>query len=196
MWDGGLFQKFLSYFTEIADRQALPRARLGEAEFVVSEILTTPGSHPWAGVTALADLQKRLDEPAPASIAPEFCTPASFKLQDDEVELMPLPRLVFGNLASALRALSGEDLVRQVEQYAERHVRLNPYRLQRRALTLHNQPQLGMVGRVEYRLSDDTPLTRALSLLADLAFYTGVGRKTAQGMGMARRIPTPKKEVV
>jgi CRISPR-associated endoribonuclease Cas6 len=35
---------------------------------------------------------------------------------------------------------------------------------------------------------EDGPLARAINVLADLAFYAGIGRKTTQGMGMARRL--------
>ena|GEM_PF-3958302 len=44
------------------------------------------------------------------------------------------------------------------------------------------------------QLAEDSALARALNLLADLAFYTGVGRKTTQGMGMTRRIEFSAKE--
>ncbi|MEZ0396398.1 MAG: CRISPR system precrRNA processing endoribonuclease RAMP protein Cas6 [Anaerolineales bacterium] len=195
MLDETLFRSFIEYFLERpSPRVPLPRGegriRLGDAHFAVTEILTTPGSHPWAGFTTLEDLQKRLDEPPPPSITFEFHSPTSFKLQGKEVELMPYPKLVFGNLAGAWRALTGEDLVEPVEKYAEANLRLVLHRLERRALTLKNYPQLGSVGRVEYQFlrPEDTPLARALNLLADLAFYTGIGRKTPQGMGMARRL--------
>jgi CRISPR-associated endoribonuclease Cas6 len=196
-----LFRTFVEYFLD-ARNKTLPRLRLGDAHFAVSEILTTPGSHPWAGFTTLEDLQRRLDEPAPASIAFEFHSPVSFKLRDETVELIPYPKLVFGNLATAWKALSGEDLVKAVEQYAEANLRLVIHRLERRASTLRNHRELGMVGRVEYQFiqPDDAPLARALHLLADLAFYAGIGRKTAQGMGMARRVESvsraPAKDVI
>ncbi len=182
-----LFRTFLEYFMD-GDGRRLPHIRLGDAHFAVTEILVTPGSHPWAGFTALEALQHRLQEPPPASFGFELHSPTSFSLGDGKIETVPHPRLVFGNLASAWRALTGEDLVREVEQYAESHLRLVTHRLERKALTLHNRPQLGVVGRVEYRFdpAEDTPLARTLHLLAELAFYTGLGRKTAQGMGMTR----------
>ncbi|GAB4459565.1 MAG: hypothetical protein Kow0070_14690 [Anaerolineales bacterium] len=192
-----LFRYFIEYFLK-AEGKTLPKIRLGDAHFAVSEILTTPGVHPWAGFTTLEDLQKRLDEPAPAQIAFEFVSPTSFKLQDERVELLPLPRRVFGNLATAWKALrpgsgqalTGEDMVRAVEEYAEQNLQLQWNRMEKRALIIKHHPQLGMVGPAVYhfRRPEDTPLARALNLLADLAFYTGIGRKTAQGMGMVRRI--------
>jgi CRISPR-associated endoribonuclease Cas6 len=189
--DETLFRKFIEYFLDSPSPKGTAEIRLGDAHFLVSEILTTPGSHPWAGFTTLEALQKRLDEPAPDSLSFEFHSPTSFKL-GDHIELIPYPKLLFGNLATAWKNLSGEDMVEAIEKYAQQNLQLTPHRLERRALTLSNQPQLGSLGKVEYRLlhPEDTPLARALNLLADLAFYTGVGRKTTQGMGMTRRVET------
>jgi len=193
--DETLFRAFIEYFLDTPSPQRHPEIRLGDAHFLVSEILTTPGSHPWAGFITLEALQKRLDEPPPASITFEFHSPTSFKL-GNHIELILYPKLVFGNLATAWKNLSGENLVEAVEKYAEKNLQPVLHRLERRALTLSNQPQLGSVGKVEYRFlhPEDTPLARALNLLADLAFYTGVGRKTTQGMGMTRRIEFSAKE--
>ncbi len=195
MLDEGLFKTFLERFHHPNDK-GLPEVRLGDAHFWVSEILTTPGSHPWTGYTTLEELQKRLDEPAPPSITFAFYSPVSFSLgkpqgaQKNIYESTPYPRLVFGNLATAWKALTGEDMVKAVENYAEQNLRLILHRVEQRAVTMRDHPEKGSAGRVEYQFTstEDTPPARALNLLADLAFYTGIGRKTAQGMGMARRV--------
>lgn len=195
--DDTLFKSFIDYFMTLpaaAGRGGrgegrLPQIRLGDAHFGVSEILTTPGSHPWAGYTSLDDLRKRLDEPAPESLPFELFSPTSFSLVKGRFELIPYPNLVFGNLAAAWKAITGENMVEAIEKYAEKSWRLTLHRVERKAVTLHNHPQLGTVGRVEFQRQEggDAPLARALNLLADLAFYTGLGRKTAQGMGQVRR---------
>jgi CRISPR-associated endoribonuclease Cas6 len=202
--DDTLFKSFIDYFLNPDPTPSpspsekrrwrgghveLPQIRLGDAQFGVSEILTTPGSHLWAGYIALEDLQKRLDEPAPESVILDLNSPTSFSLEKNHFELTPYPKLVFGNLATAWKAITGENMVEAVEKYAEKTWRLELHRTERKTLILHNHPQLGIVGRVEFRQVEyqDAPLARALNLLADLAFYTGLGRKTAQGMGMCRR---------
>jgi CRISPR-associated endoribonuclease Cas6 len=187
--DDTLFKTFIDYFMSASQRK-LPEIRLGDGHFLVREILTTPGSHPWAGYIGLEELQKRLDDPAPQRFCFEFHSPTSFKLQDKQVATLPTARLVFGSLATAWKALTGEDHVRAVETYAEQNLDIGAYHLRRERLILHNNPQLGAVGTVEFINSDkaDHPTARALNLLADLAFYTGLGRKTAQGMGMVSRV--------
>ncbi len=188
--DDSLFRTFIEYFMNVNGRK-LPEIRLGDGHFCVSEILTTLGSHPWAGYTSIEDLQKKLDEPLPGKFKFEFFTVTSFKLQDKNLELTPKPKHVFGNLAGAWRQLTGENCVQAIEEYAEKHLVMGSYQLQTRRTRLHNTLQLGAVGKVEFIRTDqeDHAAARALNLLADLAFYTGLGRKTAQGMGMVSRIP-------
>jgi CRISPR-associated endoribonuclease Cas6 len=196
--DEGLFQSFVDYFMSLStagrsrggSERNFPPIRLGDAHFLVSEILTTPGSHPWAGYVSVEELQKRLDDPAPKKFTFELHTPTSFRLQDKEVATLPTPKLVFGNLAGAWRVLTGENNVEAVEKYAEKNLILGNYKLRTDRLFLHNNPQLGSVGRLELIRTDkgDETTARALNLLADLAFFAGLGRKTAQGMGMVRRI--------
>lgn len=198
MLDDGLFRSFIEYFMNFPSSTGRgvrgegkhPQIRLGDAHFLVSEILTTPGSHPWAGYISIEELQKRLDEPAPAKFVFELHTPTSFRLQDKEIATKPTPKLVFGNLAGAWRALTGENNVEAVEKYADANLVMRNSKLRPDRLVLHNNPQLGSVGRVEFIRADKTdhPTARALNLLADLAFYSGLGRKTAQGMGMVRRL--------
>lgn len=102
---------------------------------------------------------------------------------------MPTPALVFGSLARAWDAITGQEQSKIIEAYAAENLLFSAFDLRTERMTLHNQTQLGAVGRCEFiRVKkEDEPLARALSLLADLAFYTGLGRKTAQGMGMSSR---------
>lgn len=196
--DEGLFQSFIDYFMPLStsgrsgggSERNFPPIRLGDAHFLVSEILTTPGSHPWAGYVSVEELQKRLEEPAPEKFTFELFTPTSFRTQGKEVATLPAPKLVFGNLAGAWRALTGENHIEAVEKYAEKNLTLGTYKLHTDRLILHNNPQLGSVGRLEFIRTDKTDHfpARVLNLLADLSFYSGLGRKTTHGMGMVRRV--------
>ena len=184
--DDVLFRSFIEYFQAGSAGCAI---RLGDAHFLVNEVLTTPGSHPWAGSITLDDLRRRLDAPPPDAIALEFYTPTSFKL-GDYIETLPLPRLVFGSLATAWANLAGERLTPAIERFAQEAIHPEVHRLTRHGPRLNNHPQIGATGRVVYRFltREDSPLACAINALADLAFYTGVGRKTTHGMGMARRV--------
>jgi len=198
--DDGLFKSFIEYFMNPTlsaspfqsptGRRELPQIRLGDAHFSVSEILSTPGSHPWAGYISIEELQKRLDEPAPRRFSFEFFSPTQFGYKDDWKITLPLPRFVFGSLASAWRMLTGDDNVRAIEKYAEENLLFGNYDLYTQDAVIENKKHPGGVGKVEYLLTDkgDSIPARALNALADLAFYSGLGRKTTQGMGMTRRV--------
>jgi CRISPR-associated endoribonuclease Cas6 len=187
MLDDVLFRTFLEHFLHGGN---LPSVRIGDAQFLVSEILTMPGSHPWAGYVALEDLQKRLDEPAPQKFAFELYTPTAFGWKEGLISPMPSPAFVFGNLARAWDALTGQEQAKVIEKYATENLVFSSFDLQTERMVLHNKTQLGAVGRFELIRAGnaDEPLARALNLLADLAFYTGLGRKTTQGMGMVSRM--------
>lgn len=185
--DDLLFRVFIERFLKSGNQLEI---RLGDAKFLVSEILTIPNSHPWAGYTTLEELQKRMDKPAPQRFAFELNTPTSFKLEGKNIETLPKPERVFGSLATAWRELTGTDYVQMIEEYAKENLLFGQVYLQTERTILHGKPQLGSTGRFEYILTDqsNTSAARALNLLAGLAFYSGLGRKTAQGMGQARQI--------
>lgn len=185
--DEKLFQTFIARFLY---GNARPSLRLGEASFLVTEILTTPGSHAWAGYTTLEELRARLEQFPPARFELQLETPTAFSLGGSRVATLPLAELVFANLGRAWQRLGGEDQVKPLRQYCQENLLVGAYDLKTQAMHLFNRPQLGAVGRVEYvRLErEDCPEARWLGLLADLAFYTGVGRKTGMGMGQCRRV--------
>jgi len=186
--DDALFKPFISYFAE-AHQTRLPEVRLGDSHFIVREILNTPGSHPWAGYCSVEELQKKVDAPPQEKFLFELHTPTSFRLSKG-FATMPTPKLVFGSLAGAWRTITGENNVEAVEKYAEQNFVMGNYKLHTERSILHNNSQVGSVGRFEFIRTDatDHPIARSLNLLAELAFFAGLGRKTPQGMGMARRM--------
>jgi hypothetical protein len=117
--------------------------------------------------------------------------------------LLPLPHYVFPGLAKrwqdvAPPSLSAYIQYERVEQYCQDEgivisdYALKPHRLK---FTTHIQP--GFVGTCTYDLrgpdepaSADSPLTvrQQILLLANLAFYTGIGYKTTMGLGRTRII--------
>jgi CRISPR/Cas system endoribonuclease Cas6 (RAMP superfamily) len=74
--------------------------------------------------------------------------------------------------------------------YVDEHVVVKRIQgLETRMLRYRRAPQVGFVGRVCYGLMAEDSAARAqLDALANLAFYTGVGMKTTQGMGQVRRV--------
>ena len=187
-----IFKQFMARFLRGEGR---PVIRLGRALLLIKEILATPGSHPWAGYSSWAQLAAEA-QPA-AEIALEFASPTAFgfgqKAWGKKIMLLPWPETVFGSLARSWNNLAPPLL--QVDRdtlktYLGEHVvvkRIEHLRTQ--MLSFRRAPQVGFVGEVTYGLMADDEAARCqLNALADFAFYSGVGMKTAMGMGQCRRM--------
>jgi len=107
--------------------------------------------------------------------------------------VLPLPELVFDSLARQWNSLAPVPLQidrQALRTYTDQHVVI------KRLESLHTQmlhfakaPQVGFVGRVSFGLMGDNDIARLyLNMLADFAFYAGVGMKTTMGMGQCRRV--------
>ncbi len=187
-----IFEQFMARFLRGEGR---PLIRLGDALLLIREILTTPEGHPWAGYSSWGQLAAEAQPER--EIALDFVTPTAFSFgQQDwgkKIVALPAPELVFDSLARAWNMLAPPPV--QVERdalktYLEAHVvvkRLENINTQ--MLAFSRAPQVGFVGRVTYGLMGDNDIARTqLSMLADFAFYSGVGYKTTMGMGQCRRI--------
>jgi CRISPR-associated endoribonuclease Cas6 len=187
-----IFERFMARFLHGKGR---PVIRLGQALLLIKEILTTPGSHPWAGYTSWARLatEARPD----AGLALDFSSPTAFGFGQKEwgkkIVVLPQPELVFGSLARSWNNLAPPPL--QLERkplmtYVQDHVVIKRLQgLETQMLRFGRSPQVGFVGQVMYGLMAENEAARCqLNALADLAFYAGVGIKTTMGMGQCRRM--------
>lgn len=165
--------------------------------------------HPWAGTSnymALIDRHTQARPPQRLTLA--FHTPTTFRSQGVNMPL-PLPSLVFGSLLSRWIGFTAHrlrDLPQdQLDAYIAHHLLVSRYEM-RSDLVRGKQggKEIGFIGEVRYEVSKksdhlkkhDSALAallraehpwfaRTMGLLADFAFYSGVGRKTTTGMGMA-----------
>ena len=186
-----IFERFMARFLEGGGR---PVIRLGQAALLIKEILTTPGSHPWAGYTTWARIAAEAQPEKEITL--EFTSPTAFgfgqKTWGKKIVVLPEPDLVFGSLARSWNLLAPQSLGvdwDDLKGYVDAHVvvkRLDG--LETRMLHFGRSPQIGFVGQVTYGLmAEDRAARCCLSALADFAFYAGVGLKTAMGMGQCRR---------
>lgn len=172
---------------------ARPALRLGTTALVLRDVPGTPGSHPWAGFSSYAALVAAV---VPAGrLTLEFVTPTAVSQGSDgrgrkKLELLPLPGAVFGALLRRWNLLAPPGM-----RFDEEGVRVAcgdmlvcDYRIQTRTEQMRSGPQKGFVGQCSYELPLDPDQRRALTLLADAAFYLGVGAKTTRGMGLCRRV--------
>ena len=178
-----------------------PTIRIGEINFTITEMLTTPGSHPWAGYTTVSELcrqwQLALPDESNRKIAIEFASGTMFSRSSNKngmgkfIELFPHPAMFFGSVAAMWNDQTGVSLDKQaIREYAKETVVVSAYKMESRLFHYWGNPQIGAIGRITYQLkdTDDQEMLRTLNCLANFAFYSGVGAKTTMGMGQARRV--------
>ena len=117
--------------------------------------------------------------------------------------LLPLPQYMFPGLVRRWQELVSSELAGMVQEEAvERYIQhdgivISDYALQPHQVHFSRHVQRGFVGKCTYdlrgpdeKVTGNTELTvrQQILLLARLAFYCGIGYKTAMGMGQVRSI--------
>jgi CRISPR-associated endoribonuclease Cas6 len=169
---------------------------IGHHPFAVQEITCDPARHPWAGESSYAALAQRIEAhherhyALPRTVQLEFSSPTAFRSQEMLIPA-PMPALVFGSLLDRWHAFGGLPLDPETRAFTEQAVAISDYHLESRRVPHRDGAfRVGGVGRVAYTLRSTDPYRLAvMGMLADYAFYSGVGVQTASGMGQCRRIP-------
>lgn len=191
MMDAGILHDFTTYFI-----QGHTHIRLDSIRFLVTEILFASQSHNWSrssstdtlfaqwATTSLKEMHQ--------TIKLHFRTPTAFHLRGKPnrfFHVLPDPVLVFGELAGYWDGLSGDNCSDVMAAFVQDRVAVSRYQLETHSLRFPESPQLGFTGEVTYTILPDaaSSMIRQLNLLADLAFYTGIGHKTGMGMGQVMR---------
>lgn len=152
---------------------------LGQFMFVIRSVYTLPGTHHLA---RFADYKLLANTPLiTADIELNFISPTSFK-QRQNIQVFPLPELVFGNLLRRWNVFAPEELNFPVVAWEGL---VSAYELKTHALKLEGGSEIGSQGWVRYRfpISEQAKLA---TVLAHFAFFSGVGRKTSMGMGQTQ----------
>lgn len=190
-----LLHSFLPYFTK-----GESTIHVGAIRFNLLEIHTSSKNHKYADICNTAALfaqwQTEQITPQKRKIELAFRTPTAFgirRLSDESarrpVYLFPDPSLVFSELARYWDNLWGSDSQEIITHFAQDYIFTTKYRLKTALLDFKSFKQVGFVGEVAYQIEVDADesLTRQVNLLADLAFYTGIGSRTGMGMGQVSR---------
>lgn len=147
-------------------------------------------AEPWSGQATyeqLADAHLFAPGPPARSVTLEFVAPTSFRSNGLNMPL-PLPALVFGSLWERWNRFSPYVLDEGVKAFAGAHVAVSRCTVSTRPVKQQGL-RIGGVGVTTYTaLAGDAARLTALHILADFAFYGGVGVQTANGMGLARRL--------
>ncbi len=191
-----------------------PFMRIGKQVFLLEEVIVDNDDvSSWTGFTSFVQLVEkaktlRLGKVEPLAL--EFASLTTFSKGNAKTSVygnhyarLPLPQYIFPGLARRWQELAPPELahvvqMERIEQYVENDgvivvdYDLKPHHVH---FTTHVQP--GFVGMCKYHVrgpdeetTAEAPLTvkQQVLLLAQLAFYCGIGYKTAMGMGQVRPI--------
>jgi CRISPR-associated endoribonuclease Cas6 len=210
-----LFHKALMHFNaKETGAKKSPFIQIGKQLLTLEEVITgNDDASGWTGFTSFASLLEqahtlRLGKVEP--LAMEFASLTTFNRANQRSQVygghyarLPLPHYLFPGLVRRWQELAPPELAQvvqmeRVEQYIEDDgIIIADYELKMHQVkfTTHEQP--GFIGMCKYDLrgpdetaTPEAPLTvrQQLLLLTQLAFYCGIGYKTAMGMGQVRSI--------
>lgn len=174
-----LFDNEGTDFADIMSSRTGQTLRLASSSFILQKILT-PGEHPLA--VELDPLKE--DNFAPYETAGfNFASPTGFKRSGKQF-FLPAPELIFGDLLRKRMMLSPKTAIADPELLLP-YIELLRYDIKSRAARLREDRTIrGFCGEVEFSFTHFQPRERLfLSSLAAIAFFSGVGYKTTQGLG-------------
>ena len=186
-----------------------PFLRLGKQLFLLEEvILANDDTSGWTGFTSLTTIveqAKTMRFSTTSSFTLEFGTLTTFSRGGSKstygthAAMFPQPQFIFTNLLRRWEDIAPPELAQlvqkeRIERYLEEDgIIVIDYDLKAHHLHFTTHLQRGFLGSCTYQLrgpdeKSETALTlrQQIYLLTQLAFYSGIGYKTAMGLGQVR----------
>ncbi len=197
--DATVFQTFIRYLLTKARQVTV---RLNNATFEVSRLLASPdpqqATTSWVAYSSFAELYQQQMPHRLYEL--EFASPTAFSKGQlawgKQLHLFPIPAETFESLArqwdsfapSAFSLQTHEQTPATIAAWCQENVIVTQYTLETRYLASNKFGQVGFFGHVTYEVKGDprAPAARWLTPLARFALFSGVGYKTAMGMGQCR----------
>ncbi|MBW4507476.1 MAG: CRISPR-associated endoribonuclease Cas6 [Scytonematopsis contorta HA4267-MV1] len=180
--DDALFAKLTPLWLNINPEHSW---HLGSANLFVTSIFATPQStQPWANACTYSQLYEQASDTY-RLMNFHFATPVAFR-QGVFDNALPSKESVFNSLLSRWNKYSGiefNDI--PMDAIYPSHFNINT-----ESINNYDNKFIGCVGEMSYRIFGDIEAIaiKQINALADFALYSGIGRKTTMGMGMARRV--------
>lgn len=167
---------------------SLPKAvQIGDALFELESAVWEAEKHPWAGWLNYNDLiRQELLGKVNRQIKMEFSSPTAFHSNGLHVPFI-LPCSAIRSWLSCWNSFAPITFPKSLLEGIEESVAVSYYKMQTFPVRYGKATLVGGVGRCTYNiLKDDPYFVHIINTLANFAFYSGTGAKTALGMGQTR----------
>jgi CRISPR-associated endoribonuclease Cas6 len=187
--DENLFDRFAN----VIINSCIPGFTLNKVELKVSKITCSEQAEKfWARYTPYAKIYESASR-VERKLNFRITTPLAFKSGDNFV-LLPLPDFFFNSLYRRWNEFSDIKLNENLLELIKTNISISGFNnLRTQKVMVKGNKITGTVGDVEYKILGDSPedFIYQVNILANFAYFSGVGIKTAMGMGQVYRLSEP-----
>lgn len=162
---------------------------LAGAKFQLVGVTSNAEQHLWASLTTYEDIYNQCigNRDVSLKIGIDFSSPTTFRDHGSNYPL-PDPVKVFSNLLKKWNTYSPVYLGSDFIEFIEKNVYPSMYRLHTKIVHFDRYKQVGFAGSCQFTIRNpqDDIFISVMHMLAQYAFYAGVGYKTTMGMGQVK----------
>jgi CRISPR-associated endoribonuclease Cas6 len=162
-----------------------PQLELNKKEVEVIEVLTNAEENPKCNCIKPRTLKEEAAEKR--KIKFKFHSTTTFRIEDRHI-IFPGGDYLFNSLYSKWQEFGAGELTVEREDFNQLYI--SRYNLQSAMEQFKDYPLKGFSGECQYELDNNLGKEKVkdINLLADFAFYGGVGYKTTMGLGQVSRV--------
>ncbi|WP_255362991.1 MULTISPECIES: CRISPR-associated endoribonuclease Cas6 [unclassified Thermosipho (in: thermotogales)] len=152
-------------------------------KFLVTKLYFHEKQSKWTGITTEEELFK-IDN-VKNEIKLRFYTPTLLKVENDCL-YYPKPEKVFGDLLKKFNRVSSKKIKEEIiKDFNE--IKISNMKIYKKKVYMSNYYLKGFVGDVVFSVDrNNNTLAKIVNLLSKFAFFSGVGYKTAMGLGQVK----------
>ncbi|WP_335743682.1 CRISPR-associated endoribonuclease Cas6 [Thermosipho sp. 1070] len=161
------------------------KLKINDIEFYISNVIFHEKQSKWAGILTENELLSTNYNNNVIKL--RFYTPTLFRIGDKHLGY-PFPDKVFKSL---LKKFNKYAEFKINEDYANMFsdIEILNKRTYKKRVYMRNYYLDGFIGTVEYKIpTDDRNFFKVIHMLADFAFFSGVGYKTTMGFGQVKKL--------
>ena len=183
--DDNLFGKLTPIWLNLNPQKPF---HLGSGEIQITSILSSNKSHAWANTSTYQDIYNNADH-SDRNFQFKIYTPTAFRMGKNDL-FLPTSQIVFNSLLKKWNKYSNLPF----DNLNFENIYPALFELKTEIIFQQNNKFIGCVGDINYKILGDIEpyFIKQINVLADYAFYCGIGRKTTMGNGIIQRFQNTK----